>query len=139
MQSRRIHTNIARTTFPTHQPDGVSCFSNCSLLSRIINAPRLTLTKYYISQDSIAYRFVLSMLCLRALRFARSTSARDFFVAFGFSRCMLSLPFSVSPILLPGGVPHVRRFCFSNTLSFAGCRSLAAYFRFGGQMEKWQS
>ena len=100
MQSRCIHTNIAKTTFPAPQPNDMRCFCGCSLFSRILNAaltvrtamltppPRLTKNKYYISQDSIAYRVILSLACLRALRFARSTSARAIFVGVSsFVRC----------------------------------------------------
>ena len=98
MQNRRINTNIAKTTFPAPQPNDVRVnaarrFSNCSLVSRIINAelimltamltppPRLTSNKYYISQDSIAFRVALSLACLRALRLARSTPSQAIFVA----------------------------------------------------------
>ena len=49
MQSRCINTNIAKTTFPAHQPNDVRVnaarwFSNCSLLPRIINAELTVLT-----------------------------------------------------------------------------------------------
>ena len=90
----------------------VRCVSIGSLLLRPINAKltmlsaeltplRLTLNKYNTSQDGIDFSVVLSVSCLRALRLARSTSSRAFFVAFGFSRCVLSISLPVSPILLP--------------------------------------
>ena len=71
----------------------VRCVSLYSLLLRIINyklimpsagltpPPPLTLNKYNTSQDGIDFRVVLSLSCLRALRLARSTSSRAFFVA----------------------------------------------------------
>ena len=72
----------------------VRCVSIGALLLRPINAkltmlsagltpppPRLTLNKYYTSQDGIAFRGLLSVSCLRALRLARSVSSRAFFVA----------------------------------------------------------
>ena len=77
--------------------------SLCSLLLRPINAeltvlsagltppPRLTLNKYNTSQDSIDFRVVLSLSCLRAFRLVRIVSPRAFFGASGFVRCMLSL------------------------------------------------
>lgn len=110
MQSRSLNINIVPPILQVHQGSGVrvaaACRASvCSLLFRIINdeltvlsawltppPPRLTLNKYYISQDSIDFRVVLSMSCLRALRFARSTSSRAFFIALGSIRGMLSLP-----------------------------------------------
>ena len=74
----------------------VRCVSLCSLFLRILNAkltmlcawltppsPRLTFDKYNTSQDSIGFRVVLSLSCLRAFRLARNVSSRAFFVAFG--------------------------------------------------------
>ena len=107
-KSRHISATIAQTPFPAHQPNDVGAdaargFSGCSLLPRILNAeltvqsawltppPRLTRNKYYISQDSIALRVLLSLACLRAFRLARSVPARAFFVALGFVWCLLYL------------------------------------------------
>ena len=46
---------------------------------------RLTINKYYISRDSIAFRVILSLSCPRAFRLARNGSSRAVFVACGFS------------------------------------------------------
>lgn len=93
--------------------------SLCALLPRIINAelnyanytitppPRLINNKYYISQDSIDFRVVLSLSCLRAFCLAQNVSSQAFWVAFGSVRCMLSLPLFISPIILSSKVSVV--------------------------------
>ena len=85
MQNRRISANIAQPNLRVHRVYGVGgnaarCISNCSLLPRIINArltmltawltplPGLRNNKYYVSQDSIDFRIVLSLSCLRVFR-----------------------------------------------------------------------
>ena len=67
------------------------CVSLCSLLFCIINCeltvlrawltppPRLTSNKFYISQDGMDFRVMLSLSCLRALCLVRSVSSRAFF------------------------------------------------------------
>ena len=96
----------------------VDRFHKCSLFLRPINAeltvlsawltpPHLTFSKYNTSQDSIDFRVVLFLFCLRAFCLARSVSSRAFFVAFGFVRCFLSIPLSISPLLFSCDVSYV--------------------------------
>ena len=83
MQSRSLNINIVPPILQVHQVYGVRVAAACrvslrSLLLHIFNAkltmlsawlippPHLTLNKYNISQDSIDFKVVLSMLCLRA-------------------------------------------------------------------------
>ena len=111
MPNGRIYTNIVQPNLLAHQiydirGDSVRCFSVYSLLPRIINAeltvltawltppPRLTNNKYYTSQDSIDFRVVLSLACLRAFHPARNVSARAIFVALGLPWCILFLPYA---------------------------------------------
>ena len=111
MPNGRLRTNIVQPNLLAHQiydirGDSARCFSIYSLLSRIINAeltvltamltpppPRLTKNKYYTSQDSIDFRVVLSLVCLRAFRPARNVSARAIFVALGLPWCILFLSY----------------------------------------------
>ena len=117
MQSRHININITQPKLPVHRVYGVCVdaarrVSICSLLLYVINLeltvlsaqlrppPRLTIDKHNTSQDSIDFSVVLSLSCLHARCLAQSVSLRAVFVALGFSRCVLSLPLRVSPILL---------------------------------------
>ena len=110
MQSRCLNTDIAKSTFPApHIADvrgeSLRCCSGYSLVLCIINAelttwlrppPRLTINKYYVSRDSIAFTVILSLSCPRAFRLPRNGSSRAVFVAFGFSEAILSLPLSIA-------------------------------------------
>ena len=78
------------------------------LSTRLTPSPRLTIDKYNTSQDSIDFRIVLFLSCLRAFCLAQSVSSRAFFIGpSGFVRCMLSLLLPVCPILFSGGVSLV--------------------------------
>jgi hypothetical protein len=116
MKSGHININIAKPILFVYRVygvrvDGARRFFGCSLILCVINAeltvltawltpPRLTIDKYYTSQDSIDFSVVLSLSCLHALRLVRSVSLQAIFIALGFSRCVLSLPLRVSPVLL---------------------------------------
>ena len=80
MQSRYFDTNITKATFSASRIEGVCgdnvrCCSGGSLILCVINLeltvssawltappPRLTINKYCVSQDSIAFRDVLSLV-----------------------------------------------------------------------------
>ena len=96
MQNGRIQMNIAQPNGRVHLSYDVRVaaarrFCACSLFSRPINAeltmlsaglmpppPRLIYHKFYISQDSIDFRVMLFLSCLRAFCLARSVSSRAF-------------------------------------------------------------
>ena len=50
---------------------------------------RLTINKYHISRDRIAFKVILSLSYPRAFRLGRNGSSRAVFVAFGFSEAVL--------------------------------------------------
>ena len=85
----------------------------CSLLLCVLNAKltmlsvwlmphRLTLNKYYISQDSIDFKVVLSMSRLRAFRLERNVLSQAFFLALGLPRCILFLGLTHAALLYLG-------------------------------------
>ncbi len=95
MQNSRANFNITKPIFAALHIHGMrgdtACrFRGSALLPRIINAkltgstanvtppPRLTKNKYYISQESIDFRSILSFAHLRAFRLTRSASAQAF-------------------------------------------------------------
>ena len=102
MRSRYRNTNTTKSTLTAPHiedvcGDSMHCCSGYSLLPCIINAeltvltailtppPRLTINKYYFSQNSVAFKGVLSLSCPRAFRLARNGSSRAVFVAFSFA------------------------------------------------------
>lgn len=106
MRSRCLNTNIAKANLHAshiegeRDKNGHRC-SGCSVMLYIIDLEstvlsawlipphNLTIDKYYISQNSVAFKGVLSLSCLRAFRLARNIPSRAICIAFDFSQCVL--------------------------------------------------